>query len=472
MKTEIREDSANYPASIIKLPPKQAVPGLDNLVQVSVFQNDCLVSKDSREDLKYIFFPAGAQLSHEFASHNNLYRDNQLNVDTTKKGFFDANRRVKAIKLKGITSTGFVIPITALDYLGKTPNLEVGAEFTSLDGVEICRKYVVPGNTQGTPGSKDKTGREFHSDLEAYLVRNQFRFHSETGHLAKSLHMLSLDDIMVITDKWHGSSCILSKVYIRRKLNLWQKLINKLGGEIVPVKFGYIYSSGKPKNKVIKGIDGVYEHKGQSFYASDIWRRAMDDYKETLEDGISLYGELVGFQDTGGAIQKGYNYGCHPTGLKGTVQYNIGGTEHQVATPGQYRFVVYRITYTKPDGNVIEFTWSQIKEYCKKYNLEHVPELYFGKLRDWVDQYVWSWKAPLDQMPEGELMELIAGTLAKSYNLEKTCEHCDTGVPAEGIVVRMDSRPNFAAYKLKAKAFTKKESDDMDKGEVDIESIQ
>jgi hypothetical protein len=36
-----RDDSANYTATVIKLPVKQAIEGLDNLVQVQVFGNVC-----------------------------------------------------------------------------------------------------------------------------------------------------------------------------------------------------------------------------------------------------------------------------------------------------------------------------------------------------------------------------------------------------------------------------------------------
>lgn len=465
MNLSIRDDSQNYTAQVIKLPAKQAVPGLDNLVKVTVFGNDCLVSKDSREDVKYIFFPAGAQLSEDFAKYNDLYREQQLNDDVSKKGFFELNRRVKAIKFKGVTSTGFVIPVTALDYLERQGVLEVGDEFTDINGVEICRKYVVPGATQGTPGVKGDKQAKINNRLTDLMVKNQFRFHCETSHFSKNLHMLNNEDIIVITDKWHGSSCILSKVLVRKKLNLWQKFLNLIGGSISDTAYGYIYSSGKPKSNLPKGIEGAWINDGPDYYISNIWKKAMDDYKEALEDGISIYGELVGYTEGGQFIQKGYDYGCVPFGQKGVVQAD-GYSSRE--TPGYYRFVVYRITYTKPDGNVIEFTWSQIKDYCKKYNMEHAKELYFGRLLDWIDQYVWSW-SPISDVSKEEVMERVSGTLQNSYNMEKTCEHCTTGVPAEGIVIRVDNRPSFSAYKLKAKAFVKKESDDMDKGETNIE---
>ena len=39
-------------------------------------------------------------VSDEFLRENNLYRHENLNKDTTKKGFFGDDRRVKAIKFK------------------------------------------------------------------------------------------------------------------------------------------------------------------------------------------------------------------------------------------------------------------------------------------------------------------------------------------------------------------------------------
>ena len=119
MSKELRiyEDSKNYTCQVIKLPPLQKVEGLDNLMKVTVQGNDCLIGKDSNPDELYLFFPAECQIDHEFLKANNLYRHSELNADKTQKGFFEDNRRCKAIKFKGIISTGFVIPIDSLDYL-------------------------------------------------------------------------------------------------------------------------------------------------------------------------------------------------------------------------------------------------------------------------------------------------------------------------------------------------------------------
>lgn len=59
MKLTIREDSTNYAATVVNLPVKQKVEGLDNLVKVTIFGNDCLITKDSDESILYLFFPSG-----------------------------------------------------------------------------------------------------------------------------------------------------------------------------------------------------------------------------------------------------------------------------------------------------------------------------------------------------------------------------------------------------------------------------
>lgn len=478
MNLKIYEHSTNYTATVIKLPVKQAVEGLDNLVMVEVFGNKCLIGKDSDESQLYLFFPSGTQLSAEFLKHNNLYRESQLNVNPNQKGFFEVNGRVKAIKFRGIISSGFVIPISSLLW-NELPikvgnSFKVGDVFNEIDGFEVCRKYVI--NVPTEPGQKKDRVSKVNNQLVDLMIPNQFRFHSDTAHLANNLHQINPNDVILITDKWHGSSSILSKVLIAKKLNLWQKFVNFLGGKIPNKEYGYIYSSGKPKSSLPKGIEGEWINTNQDFYSSNIWKRAFNDYKHALEDGISIYGELVGFEESGSAIQKGYDYGCTPkptviledgkcgchqndTCENGKVGYALRCSKDELKK--QYRMVVYRITYTKPDGSVIEFTWEQMLEYCKKYNLETVKCIYFGRAKDFiVADSTEAWSTP------EEFREIFFKKIQRLVESIGCCVYCNNRVPAEGMVVRKNGG---AAYKIKASAFLKKESDDLDKGETNIE---
>ena len=439
------DHSTNYTVSVVKLPVKQKIEGFDNLVKVDIFGNSCLISKDSDPDKLYLFFPAESCLSPTFLKENNLYRESQLNSNPEEKGFFDLKGRVKALKMRGVVSTGFVTPIDSLSPLfpgvDLSSKLNVGDEFNELDGVEICRKYVPANTSEGNSVKADKQNKT-NNKLKDLLVPNQFRFHSETSHLSKHLNLFKDDSqIIVITDKWHGSSCILSKVLVHKDLKWYERLLNKLGGKIPNKEYGYVFSSGKPKSNLPKGVLHLDEtekfksHTGD-FYSSNIWKQAFEDYKHTLEDGISIYSELVGFTKDGGAIQKGYDYGC---------------------APGEYKKVVYRITYTKPDGNVIEFSWQQVKDYCSKYELQHVPEFFFGSLSQWGN------------VGKDGFAEEFFEVLQTSYNMEKLDKYCVNKVYSEGIVVRIDGKESFQAYKLKAKLFLKKESEDLDSGDVNVE---
>lgn len=417
---------------------------------MEVFGNSCLIGKDSDPEELYLFFPAECKISPEFLRVNNLYRESQLNADLDKKGFFEESGRVKAVKFRGIISSGFIIPAKSLtgvvnNYKDIIDSIGVGADFNELDGVEICKKYVPKGGSNALSAGSGKSKQDKSANrLRDLILPNQFRLHNDTLHIAKNLTHFNIDDIILISDKWHGSSCILSKVLIRRKLSWYEKFLNKLGGKIPHTEYGYIYSSGKPKSGLPKSIltqNEVETFKSNTgdYYTFNIWKRAFDDYKHTLEDGISIYSELVGFTEGGGAIQKNYDYGCGPM---------------------EYKMVVYRITYTKPDGNVIEFSWQQIKEYCKKYNLDHVKEFYFGTVRNLPgcnhgDEIVW----------RNSLLEFL-----QSYkNMEKLDANCVNKVPAEGIVVRIDGKQTYSAFKLKSKRFLAHETEELNSGELSIE---
>lgn len=460
MQLEIKKGSENYACSIVKLPVKQKVEGLDNLVKVTIFGNDILTQKSAPEDELYLFFPAECAISKEYLFRNNEFREVQLNEDKSKKGYFEPSGRVKAVKFKGVISTGYLAPIDTLVGLlsvAEVENLREGDEFTDIDGTSICEKYVIKHMQSSTPGEpKDKSFNK----LSSHLIRNQFRLHQETSHLAKNLHHLHPEDIIVITDKWHGSSVILAKVLVKKQLTWYQRLLNKIGGQISDSEYGWIYSSGKPKSGLPKGIEGSWVNTNQSFYDDNIWKILMDEYKHTLEDGISLYGEVVGFTPSGKTIQKGYDYGCISAGISPELQKDIQ----------THKFLVYRITYTKPDGSVIEFSWQQIKNYCQKYQLEHVKELYFGRAKDHT------WNGDFD---DRELLfvetwrEIFFNDLSQSWNLEKDCSYCVNKVPAEGIVVRRDGQDTYSAYKLKSKRFLERETKQLDEeaksGETNIE---
>lgn len=438
MKLEKVEGSENYCCTVVKLPPKQKVEGLDKLVKVTVFGNDCLIGKDVDESELQLFFPAESVIYHDLLSANNLYRDSTRNYDNDKKGFFEDTGRCKTIKFRGVTSTGFIIPITALDACQElySDGLKEGDEFNTIEGTVLCKKYKII-RQQATTTKESR----FNKKLKRFdkLVPNQFRFHESTSHLAKNLHHFNPEDIIVITDKWHGTSTVHSNVLIKKELTIKEKVAKWFGIDVVDKKYDNLYSS----RSVIKN-QYINKEATAGYYNEDIWGVVNKELEGKIEQGITIYGEIVGYLSSGKMIQKGYDYGCQP-GIEG----------HTVTSEGYaipvHRVLVYRITYTKPDGNVIEYSWQQIKDYCKKHTLETVKELYFG-ICGIEDQ------------------ESFLKTLQEDY-LEKDCVHCKNKVPAEGICVRIDGRESYMTYKLKSKRFLEHETKELDKGEENIEDL-
>jgi hypothetical protein len=426
MKLSVKEGSENYACTVIKLPAKQKVDGLDNLVRVTVFGNDCLIGKDSPEDELYLFFPAECALTQPFLWVNNLHRELTLNKDQNVKGFFEASGRVKALKFKGTISTGFVIPVTSLSTF-KISGLKVGDEFTNIGDLSICYKYKVE-RRQSEKQSKES---RFNKKLKRFdkLVPNQFRFHESTAHLAKNLHNFKEGSIIVITDKWHGTSAVFSNVLVNKELTLKERIAKWFGVPVVDRVYDNLYSS----RSVLKN-QYINKEQGGGFYGEDIWGQFNLVLKDKIEQGVTLYGEIVGCLPSGKMIQKNYDYGC-----------NVG----------EAMFVCYRITYTKPDGNVIEYSWQQIKDYCAKYSIETVKELYFGVCG----------VNGSDQESADNFLNLLI-----EEHLEKKCSYCKNDAWAEGIVVRIDGKNTYHAYKLKSKNFLQAETKLLDNGEVDIES--
>lgn len=201
--------------------------------------------------------------------------------------------------------------------------------------------------------------------------------------------------------------------------------------------FGSIKKNLNIKNSYIN------PNASQGYYNEDIWGVVNEELKGKIEEGITLYGEIVGMTPNSKWIQKNYDY-------SGLLQE---GKKHG--------FFCYRITYTKPNGQVIEFSHNQIINYCKKYNIATPPIYFFGTIRELLQnksngsKEIWQ--------------DNFVDVLHSSFNLEKKCIHCTNDVPAEGIVIRKDGMNTFEAYKLKAKLFLLGENKEQERGESNLE---
>lgn len=422
MKLRIEENSTNYPCTVVEIGKIFDIEGADKIKRTVIFGNEIIVSSDVKEGDVMLYFAAGTQLDTELCFNNNLYVDSEFNKNKEKKGYVSHKKRlIKAIKLRGIISDGLLLPIESLSYLdgGKLDPkgfLKKGDSFTHIGDVEVCKKYIVERKQSDRQPGEKKPKKNKLKDL---LIDTQFRFHNETSHFLREFEKLNLKpkSRIVITRKYHGSSLILSHVLINKKLNWIERLMDKFV-KLPKSEYGFVYSSGKPKSRLPKGIEAEnvdWKNNNGNYYSEDIWKKAYSLHKDKLEKGITIYGEIVG------------------KGVQGS-EYTYGF---------DYEIFVYRITQTNVDGNVYEFSWSDLKKYCDKYGLKYVDEYFVGTVSD----------ITADGNKEELLRHLHTTYMNKSY---KDCK------VDEGICIRIEDTNEI--YKMKSPLFIMKESNDLENG--------
>lgn len=431
MNKTVFDDSKNYTCQVIKLPPKNVIKGLDNLVEVVVQGNSCLIGKDSPESELYLFFPAESQISHEFLSENNLYRHETLNVDPTKKGFFEDNRRVKALKFRGIISSGFVIPaVSLLPMYAETPKLVIGDEFNELGGKEICRKYVRKQNPGKTGFSNPRTAR-----IDSIVDKKLAPEHIDTAQLMRNLGKLSLDSYLVISYKLHGTSARTFHTLVKRKLSWKDRLAKFFGVKVVQEQYDYVAASRRQVKSV--GFEEL-PNKNHYYTSGDLWSDwAKKNLEGHLNKGEAIYYELVGKTYSGEEIQGGYTYGFEePTCF------------------------VYRISNINPDGVEVDLSHDQMEERARELGLQVCPVFFKGTLGEFIEKYD-SGQTYVD------LEEPISRIFYKKL-LEKP-SILDSSVIEEGFCVRVEGSMRAEIYKIKSKIFLANETKALDKGLADME---
>jgi hypothetical protein len=439
----------NYAGIITKIKNLILLDNCSNVCHTSLFGNLVIVGKDTTVNETGIFFPAETRFSEEYLHENDLYRDNTRNKDINTKGYFEENGRIRCVKFRGHKSEGIFMPLKSLLFaasLEDIATLKEGDTFDHINGIKICEKYVV--KVQNTAGSNRTQGKV--AKKVSKLVDNQFRFHGDTAMLGKNIWRIQPDTLVQVSNKLHGTSFVVSRILCKKKLSLGARIAKFFGIKVVDSEYDVIYSS----RKVIKNDD--LNKNYQHYYGEDLWAEIAEQLKPFLHNGMTVYGEAVGFTKTGKAIQGGYDYG-----------YKNPQDAEYIGIPGDPTFnyrmgiYIYRITFTNNEGKVFEFSAKQVQDWCKSNGLLAVPQYFYGRAKE-LYPYVVSESVEFWQ---GDLLT----RLLQSFNMEQDCELCKNKVPAEGFVLRIEGE-EYDAYKLKSFRFREHETKMLDKGEVDIES--
>lgn len=393
----------------------------------------------------YIYFPTSCEINPQLLAYGNLYRHTEKNnKPEAKAGFFEDNGRVKAIKLRGVVSEGFLMDWTLFhNFIVENTNKEIDPDInTEFDSIEdsgksfwICKKYIVQTTIKSPKESRyQKRVKRFNR-----VIDTQFRFHYETSQLRKIPTFIKSDDLISVSSKWHGTSMVSAYVLCKKPKSWW-----KFWQKETDLVYDYLYSS----RSVIKNADYNPKHSG-GFYGVDVWHYANEYIKPFLQKGMTIYSEIVGFLPNGGYIQKNYDYGCIPPKSENDYKSEIN-----------FKVRIYRITLTNVDGQVHEFSAKEVQQWCKNNGLIPVEELYYGYARDLYK----------DLNETEHWQENFIDRLAndKNFYMELNSPDCINKVPHEGIVIKKEDMVP-AAVKLKCFSFLNKEQQALDAGEDNIE---
>ena len=418
MTTYTINNELNYAAEVVQLKESNFVrlEGLDRLVGVAIKGQVALVQKGQfQAGDTAVLFPTECQLSDAFCKEQGLYREDG--------GYIEKNRRVRAIKLRGHYSTALL--------LSNTEDIPEGTIFDTIDGVEVCRKYVPRTdrrqNNSVAVAKKNKT---------PYVDAKFFPEHMDTRQFHRFPELLDPKKVTYITQKLDGTSVRLGYTYVNRKPTLKERIAKWFGVDAAPT-MAVVGGS----RKVVKTDPNRSE--GGDFYDVDIWAHATERYGELIPPNVIVYGELVGFvPGTSTPIQPKYTY-------------NVA--------KGDYELYVYRVAVITSDGQEYDLPDSTMREFCAARGLKVVPLLtVVGDDGTGSSQ----WSSFLAQFTDIRMAEQNrSGAL---YTVEPPVPLSDPDTVDEGVVLRQDGlRPTL--LKVKGPVFLQTETEQLDEGVGDYD---
>lgn len=389
----------------------------DRLQCATIFGNNVIVDLNYYAGQRVVYFPVDGQLSEGFAKENNLVRVKDADGNNIG-GYLDHDKRnIKALKLRGEQSDGLVLPIEVLSKYTDVEKLTDGAQITTLNGYEICRKYIPRSNRQNKYGTLgvSKT-RKSHKNKKEKIFYPFFVEHIDTAQLAYNERAFKPGDTCYITLKMHGTSArTMNAVEVTTKTPppLLKKIFH-LKGKITR------------RYKIVSGTRRVTlkDYEG-GWYGSNAFReRYHNFFKDRLPKGAEIFYEIVGWVDDNNTIMGR----CSNKLVKDkefSKQYGSETVFSYGCEVGQNDCYVYRMTLTNEDGFTVEVPWEQVQIECEKMGVKCVPTFEKFTYTTWEDLM-----SRVEKYYDG------ADPIGKSHI-------------REGIVVRIDNRPSFTAYKHK-----------------------
>lgn len=517
-----------YCATIVKVGELKDIENSDNLKQAIIDGFSVVVNKNDVNEGDYMIYCKNeTELNSQFLSVNNMYeigeRERNANHAEVEKligegkndeaknmvGYFNKNGRVKMIRLRGCPSMGVLIRLESFvnwdsslkdvnlaDYVKYDENGNfIPFDFDTINDKLFIKAYVPKTNQVRSGGGSGK--RKNKIKRFDRMLDGEFAFHYDTSQLNSNVWRLNPETVVDVSVKVHGTSFVMGNILVKkptlmnklrdfinslkdRKICRYDRTINyynkMLRGDIATnmsddIMLNTVSGFEKKKTKIENSkltnfateyynvyssrtvIKNRYINKqvNSGFYSVDVWGEYNELLNGKIPENVTIYGEIVGYL-TGSdkMIQKGYDYGC---------------------AQGTNKLMIYRVNEKLEDGTHKEYEISEVIDFTNNLitNFPDISDrilpyqlLYHGTLGNlYPDIDVanhWN-ENVLEAMKNDQ----------KHFGMELNEPLCNNKVPREGICLRIANDPVKECFKLKCLKFLKKESEDIDKGVVDIE---
>lgn len=392
------------------------IPNATNVCIAVVLGENVVVSNTAKVGDVGLLFPVDCQISEDYCFNNNLLRDSSKNIDTTKKGYFEDNRRVRAQPFLGCKSTGLFMTLDSLSYTGDFEAV-VGQSFDTVNGKPICNKYI-------SQATRDNINKQNRPKMAKAVLMPYFEKHVDSAQFKHSAAMIPVGALLSFHAKVHGTSHRNSFTKVMLDLPKWKQIVNK----IAP-----IFPTEEWKH-VVGTRNVVLTEKAEGFHGSEQFRfDVMESLKPYMSKGMTIYGEIAGYAN--GKPIMSVHSGKAAKDKKflkkygESVIYKYGCKEHE------YRFHIYRITQLTQDGVNVDFSQKQLEQWCDDRGIKSTFEV-----------------AP-QEVYDGDLDKLLAKVEALTERDSVMSEDViDPTHPSEGIIIRVDTG-KMNPYFLKSKAY-------------------
>ena len=235
--TQSEKIKAEYCCQVVRINQLTPIEGSDFLAKTVVAGNTIVVRKDEFKEGDYALYAKNeTALNSEFLSANNLFELHEYErnknakevekllandkKDEAKKitGFFNKYGRVKALKLRGVYSMGFLFHLETLAKWKPEVRIEnlasyivneemgIGENFDTVCGEEFIKAYVpyVPSKSYNQIGDRRERKRQKKAERFERIADSSWKFHYDTLKLNDSIWMINPEDTVSISVKQHG----------------------------------------------------------------------------------------------------------------------------------------------------------------------------------------------------------------------------------------------------------------------------